>query len=270
MEKSRRLERARSAPATRASGVSVLLALLGLLALAVGQRSWLVEAASTTAKITSTGFTCAGQPCPALTLSVGDSVVYVNETGMTVTFSVVNGSPTSTSLAPQGTLTYTAGTPTSDGQATAHSVVPPLLVTQSLVVNPLNTPAPTSNPTPTPTTSTQTSSSTTTPSSTPGVGPPGASGGGSGGQVPDTHSGAPSGVAPIGKAIALAPPGGTDLSCVPLCPSVGGSTGGHSFWWALLPLALAVALVAIVYVRYRRASDHDQGPDGFLGALRRL
>jgi hypothetical protein len=88
--------------------------------------------------------------------------------------------------------------------------------------------------------------------------------------VPDTHSGAPSGVAPIGKAIALAPPGGTDLSCVPLCPSVGGSSGGHSFWWALLPLALAVALVAIVYVRYRRASDHDQGPDGFLGALRRL
>jgi hypothetical protein len=250
-----RLWRTHGLLATCARGISVVLASLGLLALTMIRSSSPVEAASTTSTITQSGFTCGGQSCPVLTLSVGDSVVYVNETGTPLTVSIVSGTPTSTPVPPQGTLTYTAEAPTSDAQVTAHSVTPPLLFAQSLVVNPVSTPAPSPTPTP-PALSSSSTSSTSTPSSTPAGGSVSVTASGSGGQVPGHQSGAPAGTPPSGGAVAIAPSQGSDLSCTPpTCPAGGGSSGSLSAWWILLPFLLAATIVGLVYVWSWRTTE---------------
>jgi MYXO-CTERM domain-containing protein len=227
-------------------------------------RAHTVHAATTTSKITASGFACDGKPCDTLTLSVGDRVVYVNDAGFPVTLLIAGVTPSEVLLAPLETWTYVASTPTSGAVATARSIAPPLAKTQALVVNPLST-ATTTTTSPT----AQLNSSTTTPTAPPTVSTsstqptPGAARGGDGSAGAGGGDGAPgtasqSTTSAFGGVIVPAGPGGNDLGCISSCSPAGGSALGLPGWfWLALGLAAAalVAIVATQMRRYRRSGD---------------
>jgi hypothetical protein len=246
---------------------ALLLPLALVAAVALAGQVRLASAATQTSQMTSTGFTCSGTICPAVILSVGDTIEYQNATTVTLKLVIVNVTQQAVSVPPGGKWSYPATTPLSDAQVVAQNdpstPLPPVDITQLITVTPVSTStttSTTSTPTPTPTPSPQSSSSTTrsSSSSTPaatgmsqppvpvpaGVSavPPGGSGGssdGGGSSAPVVPAGPGSGRSQLASA------GGVNAAA--------SGSGSSAARWFLIPLLVAIAVGAAFLNRVRRS-----------------
>jgi len=226
-----------------------------MVGLALAGQAGVARAATQTSTMTTTGFTCGGTACLVVTLSVGDTIDYVNATTVTLNVSIVNANVVlaSASVPPNGTWSYPAATPLHDAQVSAQntSAIPPVAITQLLTVNPLSTATSTttttSTATPPPTTSTHSSwapgpSSTSAPGATTGHSsshsdPSATASASTGG----TQSSSPA-VVPAGPGIPARPTGGVEVL-------QGGGSAAPAWWVLALLCAIAAGTAFAVWRR---------------------